>query len=157
MDPVIGDPVCVIDTLEYPLIDPSAEAVINPVGLPVTVNVPKRVTVPVIVPSFELLYVRSGDSLIVIVAVGDTVIVATGVGVQEGVTDAIVGVGRMDTLDVSDPVDVIDAVVADTVGVCDVVDVNNPLAVFDTLEESDFTLGVTDAVIADPLCEADAV
>lgn len=45
------DPVCVIDTLEYPLIDPSAEAV----------NVPNRVTVPVIVPSFELLYVRSGD------------------------------------------------------------------------------------------------
>jgi hypothetical protein len=63
----------------------------------------------------------------------------------------------MDTLDVSDPVDVIDAVVADTVGVCDVVDVNNPLAVFDTLEESDLTLGVTDAVIADPLCDADAV
>lgn len=41
----------------------------------------------------------------------------------------------MDMLDVSDPVDVIDAVVADTVGVCDVVYVNNPLPVFDTLEE----------------------
>lgn len=63
----------VIDTLEDPLIDPlidpPAEAVINPLGLPVTVNVPNRVTVPldvgyiviVIVPPFELLYVRSGD------------------------------------------------------------------------------------------------
>jgi len=45
------DPVCVIDILEDPLIDPP----------PVTVNVPNRVTVPVIVPPFELLYVRSGD------------------------------------------------------------------------------------------------
>jgi hypothetical protein len=60
-DRVIGDPVCVIDTLEDPLIDPPAEAVINPLVLPVTVNVPNRVTVPVIVPPFELLYVRSGD------------------------------------------------------------------------------------------------
>lgn len=60
-DPVIAEPVGVIDTLEDPLIDPPAEAVINPLGLPVTVNVPNRVTVPVIVLSFELLYVRSGD------------------------------------------------------------------------------------------------
>ena len=68
-DPVVAEPVGVIDIVVDPLIDPPAETVINPLGVPVTVNVPNRVIVPVnvgyivivIVPSFELLYVRSGD------------------------------------------------------------------------------------------------
>jgi len=68
-DTIVAEPVGVIDTVEEPLIDPHAESVINTLGLPVTVNVPNRVMVPddvgyiviVIVPPFELLYVRSGD------------------------------------------------------------------------------------------------
>ena len=74
--------------------------------------------------------------------------VTNGVRVQEGVNDASVYVGTIDRLDVSDPVDVIDAVVADT----------DALPVIDRVELREVdTVGVTDPVIADPLCELDAV
>jgi hypothetical protein len=68
-DTIVAEPVGVSDTVKEPLVDPHAESVINTLGLPVTVNVPNSVMVIddvgyiviVIVPPFELLYVRIGD------------------------------------------------------------------------------------------------